>query len=924
MKNQRSRTRQILPLFSVSLSLALLISAGAEEPASSNGILGPFPANPSVSLYLVSRATPDEAAWIKVTPDEQSASRGRLMVRAFDPEERLLLRNYFEPERNNPPDAMEHRSWRIPMTDAGVYQVRLIAEQSSPGAAVSVQVPPDTEYGVSFQNGVYRNWSNQPSTMYAYVPPKAEELRVTGGPLRILDETGKEIYNSDSDTVSFEKAVRIPVTKTDVVWRVEFLRPGKWSFQAAGFPFLLCPTEAAARAIRASVEVLPDGTVVAHKFQRRIAEFLPKLLAKDSVGDTEELVKLSEQIGSQPDQWMENPLRNQNLLGSLFLLEWSLRNQNLDPSSHWSGSIGNLWKENEKSAPPKNRWDRYANFEGLPGTTEGLGAAPRILAEVATLDVPFNPWFGRKELLNRAAASALRDLLVLGEDEVWPEDQASLYVGGGTAFYAAGKIFPVYQMVSPQMPENIREVWTDGVRRIADRTFPSGLVGARNQSAHYLSVFQDFAKGSGDPFDQRQAESFAHRFAEGQSPAGYQMEAYGPDGSYSGLAHVHMGRYYHESRDPVMREALEKSYRFFNHTIAPEPDGNLIGGFNFNHRIGTPSSREQAGGAKGMADSIPEIGFRVPPRDEAARLDAEKIIRNGLKTFASDPSLARNRFRLYSNWEEPDRDYVLPAQESESFERNFGDELLAVKRPAYYAVVYAGTPASSRSVDRNNKKLRDPLPDNAESQGGIVRPNTNVIAPFVGGGLSLFWTPSYGASLLAANWSPLTHHGLVGITPDKKRWWEEYAKTTADFSALPEKFVVRGKLQDQPLTYERSYVFNESYLETELVLTAEADLELDRLMEVVPLAGGSAKKSGVRVTMEKDGSRAMIRDDHGNGVDLVLETPAKIAVVENGLKSEWLKLQIPRLEIELPAHLKTGESFRLKYRLVPVAADTTL
>lgn len=900
--------------------LALLVPVGAQETVPSKEFLGPFAASPTVSLYLAASSAPDATAWIKVLPDGKSPNKGRIMVRAFDPEERLLLRNYFETGRNNPPDAPEHRSWQIPLKDAGVYQVRLTAEQSSPRATVSVQIPPGTEYGVSFQNGVYRNWPGQPSTMYAYVPPKAEELLVTGGPLRIFDEAGKELYASDSDKVSFKDAVRIPVTRTDVVWRVEFPRPENWRFQAARFPFLLCPTEVAARTIRASVEVLPDGTVVAHKFQRRIAEIIPDLLSPESVGSTEELAKLAGHLGEHPEQWLADPLRNQLLLGSFFpSVEWSLRNQNLDPQSHWSGSIGLLWQEYETAAPPKNRWDRFGSFEGVPATTEGLGGEPRVLAEVALLDVPFNPWFGKKELLNRAAASALRDLMVLGEDEVWPMYQTSLYPGGGLVFYAAGKFFAIYEMVSPRMPENIREAWTDGLRHIADRYVTSPLLGTRNQSAHYLSVYQDFAEGSNDPFDRRQAESFAHRFVEGQSSAGYFMEAGGPCGSYNGLTHIHMGLYYRATGDPAIREALRKSYRFFNHTVAPEPDGRLLGGFNFNHRIGTPFPEEQSGGAKGVADSIPEIGFRAP-YGEAARAAAHKNIEQNVKNFPSAPRLGWYRLFRYLNWEEPDRNYVLPAQEPESFERNFANELLAVKRPAYYVVVYAAAPSSSKTVNNGYIGLREPLPNDAENKGGKVKANPNNIVPFVGGGLSLFWTPAYGASLLAANWSPLTHHGLVGITPDKKRWWEDYGETRADFGSLPEKFVVRGKLHQQPLAYERSYVFHDEYLETELVLTAEADLSLEHLLEVIPLASGGAKTDGAKVSLIEEGSGAKIRDTNGNGVDFVLETPAEIVVVENGLKSESLKLQIPRIEIKLPAHMKKEETFRLKYRLVPVTA----
>ena len=96
-------------------------------------------------------------------------------------------------------------------------------------------------------------------------------------------------------------------------------------------------------------------------------------------------------------------------------------------------------------------------------------------------------------------------------------------------------------------------------------------------------------------------------------------------------------------------------------------------------------------------------------------------------------------------------------RESGSFTRTFGDELIAVKRPSYYAAVFVGKPAGSSAL---SNKLDFQKPESAgESFGGTV--SERKITPYLGGGLSLFWTPAYGTSLLATNWAPTTHHGLV-------------------------------------------------------------------------------------------------------------------------------------------------------------------
>ena len=34
----------------------------------------------------------------------------------------------------------------------------------------------------------------------------------------------------------------------------------------------------------------------------------------------------------------------------------------------------------------------------------------------------------------------------------------------------------------------------------------------------------------------------------------------------------------------MILDAVRRPYRFLNYTVAPEPDGKMPGGFNFNHR----------------------------------------------------------------------------------------------------------------------------------------------------------------------------------------------------------------------------------------------------------------------------------------------------------------------------------------------------
>ncbi|HEY3380108.1 MAG TPA: hypothetical protein VGL77_21750, partial [Armatimonadota bacterium] len=610
-------------------------------PSSAATTLGPFLPNPAFSLYLISDGKPVSA---RLTIRRGPRAEGdRVMVRAFNAQEQLTFWQYVEPGKMADtfgPGDME--VWGIPLQipvkpqpgdllmdtelhfdGSGVHQLRITAGAGN--VLVSLTLPRPLAYGVSFQNGNYAAWEGQPATMYAYVPPHAEELQVTGGLVTIADAAGKELARTED--ASLQKWVTIPVTQTDALWTVKFPQVNNWLLRAAGFPFILCPTPEAAKTIRASVEVLPDGTVVCHKFQRRIAELLPKLLDPKNVGKAENLIV---PLASRKEAWLADPVRNENLLNPYALMPsiaYALRSQNVDPQSHWSGAIEG-WQDLQGKPAPGNRWDRLRSVPGImrAGASPSNNAIEENLAKAALLDTPCNPYFGKKELLYRAAAAALRDLMMLGEDEVWRGCDADQSAYPGMMGFSIGqKTLPVFALVAPLMPDDVRAVWSDAVRHIIDRSYPDNLVTCRNQSSHYLTAYQEFATGSGDAHYLELTRAYARRFVQGAHPAGFYIEQCGPDASYIGMTHWHMAMYYRESQDPTILEGLRRSYRFFNHTVAPEPDGKMLGGFNFNHRIATGFYDEQWGGAKGILDDVlPEVGLwagpALSPEKQAAKV----------------------------------------------------------------------------------------------------------------------------------------------------------------------------------------------------------------------------------------------------------------------------------------------------------------
>ena len=276
------------------ISLMLTLASAAGWAAT----IGPLLPQPVVAVYLVADGQPCS---VRLAVHSRETDRApRFLVRAFDPDERLVLWRYVEyadPETlaaTEPHEGIELREFdgqmpegetlleaSLPVESAGVHQVRISTDSRE--IAVELELERKLPYGVCSQNGDFLQWEQQPPVLHAYIPPRAEELQLRGGPVVVRDEQSAEVARHASGKGDETNA---PVDRTDVVWQFEFPERADWSLRAAGMPLILCDSEQAARAIHASVEVLPDGTVVCHKFQVRIAEVLPRVLAPENVGLT--------------------------------------------------------------------------------------------------------------------------------------------------------------------------------------------------------------------------------------------------------------------------------------------------------------------------------------------------------------------------------------------------------------------------------------------------------------------------------------------------------------------------------------------------------------------------------------------------------------------------------------------------------------
>lgn len=731
------------------------------------------------------------------------------------------------------------------------------------------------------------------------------------------------------------------------------------------------------------------------------------------------------------------------------------------PGHHWAGAVGLPFLERQRCdhdsdcvdgggcdvasrtcralfdpEAPRQRWDvlrglRYTVRDGatyhdsFAGLALPHGAA-RHLALAATLAHPCNPWgpaaagapLPHPELLARAAAAGLAELLLIGEDDRFlPIADDDPYPGfmafplpQSTSGYAA--VAPHLAEVfgrTPGLAARIQRVWGEGLRGPVDRMLAAYLLTALNQSSHVLLAAEELAHGlRGRPEDalyRTMARRFAERFAAAASPGGWLEEASGPSSSYAGMQHWHMARYLAltaedpEGEDALLREALAASYAFFSAATVGEPDGQRTSGFNFSHRIGTGFELEQWRGARGLAETIPEVALWSEwqlPRSGIGFAAARSALRGSADAFAGPIGIHRSSLHgaadLASSLDSAARPpgLRLPSERPGSWVEVRGasgaPELIAVRRErgggdAWYAALYVAPTAAAYAYGANwATTRRAPLtradvviedrPAASDPRAGSASTYAIDIyasSPMIGGGLSILSTSSFGSALVAANWSPLTHHGLVAERDEeagRRRYWESYESVTLDPAAGGPGGTCARTLTDEPplsltptdpseppgvsvysvldgdpgLCVVRHLRFNDEGLEVRVVVQRIAPapaLPMDRLFENIPVPtctrarcdrrdGGdplamlNRKAAGATLAAAPGGFT--LRDAMGRGLDIRFDGSVAATAFPEGLRHSYYgeELQIGRIEAPLPLPRALGERVSIRYRLLPV------
>ena len=682
--------------------------------------------------------------------------------------------------------------------------------------------------------------------------------------------------------------------------------------------------------------------------------------------------------------------------------------QNMEPNSRWLGSFRYDDSASaictEDSQCPQGACvlgscedEQWSTFDvhttaGRKMNTGGSSktAFPGSMAFAATTRHPCN-FYGPDtsigviqypEILIRAAMASLFDAYGLAESDVYlyPNIDDAFY-SGGYSLNSMDYLFTAYSYGAKHLPklltavdgnellgQKVQRVWTNAMRNILDRTLTQNMASSMNQTAHNLVGYAQFAIGAeGLPIQNGYRDvtrRWSSRFISEKKPGGFWSEGAGIDATYPGIQHNRIAIYLRltedspQGLDEDMLEALREAYIFYNHTIGKENGDEYTGGFNFAGRTPGDFAHEQYLGARGVIERLGEVSYRVEPSD-----GDNTALYNLAQGFEDKSSYVYDkntmgigsvpREGLYSDPSRRPGDYVLPANESDSFIRNFDDILIAIKRPAYFVSLFVGKSTAQWVIDKSTDLFREPYvneglaPGIGESFDG--RGPDGRIHPFVGGGITFLHTQDLGSAIVSTNWSPQLHHGLVLEPGDGKKYWTRYHSRDFSLDTANGILTTSGTMEGANFSFTRTFSFLDDRIDVSLDVVANEDITLDKLTEVFPIPtctrlpcnpsnpNTGYDNAGDRINRKQSGATLFglgtgvdgfydtntnafgMQDDIGNGITIETVTDQHVTAGEHGLRNTYYskEFQVGWAEIHLPIVWTAGQTHTLNYSIRP-------
>jgi hypothetical protein len=850
----------------VSLTLAVLTGMMCISAYGAN-LKGPFKAE-ALAFFIVHGGGKLE---VELTATAEGKKAGKIVCRFFDAEEQMVKWDQADIAAGGK-QTFNHNYGNTP---AGIYQLRY----SGKNILVDVKTTPEAPFGVMpLRCMVNATAKDQFGKVYFLIPEGYKEFSVRGySPGKVFDASGTELTDVKA------KAAKVNIEgKAGEVWSLSMnMKVSSYHrFGVSGIPFIMCPDSETAKAINASQERDADGTLYAHKFQLRMLEWMRSLKREELELETTDWKKYEEQLLADPHAGA--------LFGSwgfLTHINYIISSQDIDPQSKDFGKSLN----------------------------------PTALAALYSLDRPWNPYYKNPVLEKRMLLAAFRNLLPLKETDTFSEDDNNY--SGSDALTSLRHLEPLFFGAAQVCDPKLKRLWTETGRRIPDR-FPMYRVSCENQSSHWPLALIYAGKASEENGYEELAAEYIARMSlpekNSYMQTGYQQEAGGPDATYQGLGVSNQAVYLRITEDKNVKKGLQIIYNFFNHTVAPEPDGTtMFGASNFSHRTSGSWGNTQYGGGRRMLKG--ELGEAAAWVRDTEKPDNAKLVSKGLKKGSPGEAFYKRTPQILgyattsfgSFWAE----YLYPAEtvtpvpfpatSEKDFVKNFNDELIAVKTPAYYAVIYTGKTRPKWMASRRKNNVSSKV-------------STSGWQPLQG--MSLFWTPEYGNALTGMNWNAGTLQMLRADLKDNKCAFPDYWSFKHKLNGKTlESSAKMFKLDDVKFT--RTTVFADKYLEQKLSVTFGKDTETEALYEQIPFL---KNKKGLEISFRVNGSWSKdpghadaVRFTNSDGKGFMVELD-KAYPCSLGAESKYNNQEVGSLRIGLGDKFKAGDKVELSYKMMPI------
>lgn len=693
----------------------------------------------------------------------------------------------------------------------GIYQVQLAGCDDH---FVKVSITPETRFGVLGHPDFIAGHGDQFRESYLYVPelpffltsrknleifliehafPRTRSVQLSrdGKLLEIenLATNEKSTFLTPGQALGQGKVSLEGIPAGSVL---KMVIPGKGDFlvRISGIPAILCPDEETARQIAGGLIQIPAGPTVSFPFQKELWESIKYLKGEDFI--VKDFV---------PGEWYKPSAAD---LRGITAIQWA---GNLSP-----GTMDTLIPKTNALLQKLQPFDVHEFFLQMPGIDFSNVALYYLY-----------PFKGNKLYHH----PALKNLFTLAIIKRW------MYYRGGEVIYEAHELNvayaqgfhwdfwePVWNMKESLDPA-VLKAFQKGVRRIAQRMFYANaleLVISNGRTTIPLNLYHAYLI-TGDPKLEALSLRYFRRMMtaldgphSGWSKTGYFREHFGPDGGYCTYPLYQLGRLYQLSKHPEVLECLDHLTRWICYTTFPT-EGRLTGPTSWNSRIAVAAIEHIWGSGYRYFASQSEWAARIYRRIESAKTSYDlpdpsfdQGVAQPEKPTLLNTHLARGVL--------PDK--PLPAESEESFFTDVGggNELFAVRRGKYYALLFAGNrPAFWMDVS---------LDGNACYNGG------GITGLYLHGGPKTILlgrvSKQYGFPI--EMWEEQTVPVATGQIADGRYFNTGVSRNQVFPDPSTWSIKTTGEAISAPVNYERSYRFEEESISARILLK-NADLHHD-------------------------------------------------------------------------------------------------